>query len=845
MGHRGVGRASAELDAGVAANASGKPAQASSRFRAALHDLEGDLAGVDGVLVQRLRARALLGLVMSDFELRADVARCLDTLDAAEAAAVAASADEVRVAILGQRGLLWLRAGEPSQARSALDRAVGLLDRAEPADACRVLLNRGSLALDEGRLGDARRDLAECASRADLAQERGLAFKARHNLGYAEFLAGDLPRALATMATAARETGGVSLGVAHLDRAQVLLEAGLVTEADVTLARAGALFREQRLAFDLAQVELARSRCAALLGRSSEALRLARSARRRFRARGNAPWAARAVHAELQARLELARAAAPPDRAALARIASEAEAARASVGPSARDLGAALRAVQAQALVAAGRHGDAAVAAGRLTGAEPLGVAVALRGVKAELAYAAGRPSAARRHVAAGQVLLAAQRRQLGSVEAVTAAAVHGVALTRVAVADALRRGDAAALLAAVEQGRATFAGPARVRPPADDHLAALLAELRVAVERERLLPPDAPAEERARCRQETARVRTAARERAWELGEGVDAPQAPPLAEVRDRLADGLAVADYVVHGGFVHVVLVREDVTVRTLAAATDVEAVLRRVDADLLALAGPVLPAPLRDVVGGSLARGLRRLDELLVLPLGHDGPLHVVAGSGLVTLPWAMVPSRAGRATSVATRLALDGSAVRRPGAVAVAGPDLEHAPAEAVAVADAWAGAVLAGPAATAGAAADALRTAGVVHLAAHGRHEPENPLFSWVRLADGPLFAHELEGADLSGSLVVLSSCEVGRATVRPGGEVLGMASVLLRLGADTVIAALAPIRDDVAASVMPALHRRIAAGEPAPTALARTAAVADVPVPLACFTAAPPTSPR
>lgn len=832
------------LDAGLAANAAGRPGRAVASFRAALRLLD-RAAAPSGAEQDRLRARVQLGLVMSDFELRADLPAAHAMLDDAERLAVRVGADATKVAVRGQRGLLLLRAGETAAALREHDRAAAGIEQADPVDACCILLNRGTLHLELGHVPAARTDLAACVERAVALGDAQLTFKARHNLGYAEFLAGDLPRALATMAEAAAETGGVSLAVAHLDRAQVLLEAGLVTEADVTLARAGALFREQRLAFDLAQVELARSRCAALLGRSSEALRLARSAHQRFRARGNAPWAARAVHAELQARLELARAALPPDRAALARIAARAEAARASAGPSARDLGAALRAVQAQALVAAGRHGDAAVAAGRLTGAEPLGVAVALRGVKAELAYAAGRPSTARRHVAAGQALLAAQRRQLGSVEAVTAAAVHGVALTRVAVADALRRGDAAALLAAVEQGRATFAGPARVRPPADDHLAALLAELRVAVERERLLPPDAPAEERARCRQETARVRTAARERAWELGEGVDAPQAPPLAEVRDRLADGLAVADYVVHGGFVHVVLVREEVTVRTLAAATDVEAVLRRVDADLLALAGPVLPGPLRDVVGGSLARGLRRLDELLVLPLGHDGPLHVVAGSGLVTLPWAMVPSRAGRATSVATRLALDGSAVRRPGAVAVAGPDLEHAPAEADAVADAWAGAMLAGPAATAGAAADALRTAGVVHLAAHGRHEPENPLFSWVRLADGPLFAHELEGADLSGSLVVLSSCEVGRATVRPGGEVLGMASVLLRLGAETVIAALAPIRDDVAASVMPALHRRIAAGVPAPTALARTAAVADVPVPLACFTAAPPASPR
>ena len=33
----------------------------------------------------------------------------------------------------------------------------------------------------------------------------------------------------------------------------------------------------------------------------------------------------------------------------------------------------------------------------------------------------------------------------------------------------------------------------------------------------------------------------------------------------------------------------------------------------------------------------------------------------------------------------------------------------------------------------------------VVHVAAHGQHQAENPLFSSIRLADGPLFAYELD----------------------------------------------------------------------------------------------------
>ncbi len=126
---------------------------------------------------------------------------------------------------------------------------------------------------------------------------------------------------------------------------------------------------------------------------------------------------------------------------------------------------------------------------------------------------------------------------------------------------------------------------------------------------------------------------------------------------------------------------------------------------------------------------------------------------------------------------------------------------------------------------------------GVVHLAAHGTHETDNPLFSSLRLADGPLFAHELDGTDLHGVVVVLSACEVGLSTPRIGGESLGLTSVLLRLGARAVIASVAPLRDDVvAARVMPSLHAELRDGAMPGTALARAVADEPEPVPLVCF---------
>jgi CHAT domain-containing protein len=123
-----------------------------------------------------------------------------------------------------------------------------------------------------------------------------------------------------------------------------------------------------------------------------------------------------------------------------------------------------------------------------------------------------------------------------------------------------------------------------------------------------------------------------------------------------------------------------------------------------------------------------------------------------------------------------------------------------------------------------------------VHLATHGQHDADNPLFASIDLADGPLFAHELDGTPLPGSVVILSSCEVGGSTQVLGGEVLGLTSVLLRLGARAVIASVAKLSDELAARVMPRLHAHLRETDDPEAALA--AALTDVaePVPLVCF---------
>ncbi|UJH71659.1 CHAT domain-containing protein [Ornithinimicrobium sp. INDO-MA30-4] len=115
-----------------------------------------------------------------------------------------------------------------------------------------------------------------------------------------------------------------------------------------------------------------------------------------------------------------------------------------------------------------------------------------------------------------------------------------------------------------------------------------------------------------------------------------------------------------------------------------------------------------------------------------------------------------------------------------------------------------------------------------MHVAAHGEHHAENPLFSTLQMADGPLFAHDLEGQPMRSRHVVLSSCHGGVARARGGQEALGMTASLLELGATTVVGPVSAVPEAVAASTMVDYHRGLAAGVEASQALADAVADAD-----------------
>lgn len=309
-------------------------------------------------------------------------------------------------------------------------------------------------------------------------------------------------------------------------------------------------------------------------------------------------------------------------------------------------------------------------------------------------------------------------------------------------------------------------------------------------------------------------------------------------LAERGDETA---VVANFLVLDGTLRCVRLDVNglVTVE-LGPADDMTERVRRLGADFAMAANDLIPAPLRAAANASLVRNLKVLDDILLAPLRADGDLYVVAREPLLSVPWTALPSRSGLRTAVNSYVARGRTHARPSGKrrlLAAAAPGVKHGTEEAHAVGRQWAGAtVLTGDDAVTERVRTALATHDVVHLATHGQHDADNPLFASIDLADGPLFAHELDGTPLPGSVVILSSCEVGGSTQVLGGEVLGLTSVLLRLGARAVIASVAKLSDELAARVMPRLHAHLRESDDPEAALA--AALKDVaePVPLVCF---------
>jgi len=100
-----------------------------------------------------------------------------------------------------------------------------------------------------------------------------------------------------------------------------------------------------------------------------------------------------------------------------------------------------------------------------------------------------------------------------------------------------------------------------------------------------------------------------------------------------------------------------------------------------------------------------------------------------------------------------------------------------------------------------------------VHVATHGFFRRDNPMFSSIRLGDGPLSVYDLYQFRLSAELVALSGCGTGLSVVVGGDEQLGLVRGLLYAGAHAVLLTLWDAYDGSTAEFMATFYQQLNQG--------------------------------
>jgi hypothetical protein len=441
----------------------------------------------------------------------------------------------------------------------------------------------------------------------------------------------------------------------------------------------------------------------------------------------------------------------------------------------------------------------------------------------------AGNPRGARAAIRAGLRLLDEHRAVLGATDVRAHAAGHRSALTELGLRIALRSGRPREVFEWAERGRATGLLMQRSgRPPDDPPTAEALAALRGTVLEINELHGAGRGAEAGPLLARQAVLERHIRERSLRHGGAVD-PLAPPAGV--DALTAGLGDAGLLelvdVEGRLVAVTLVAGRVRLHRIGPMRAADDLLDRVAFAVSRLLRPDLPATLHDAAARLLRDTAARADEALLrrLPELDGRPLVVVPTGSLQNVPWALLPSCAGRPVTVSPSATLWLAARSRPAdpghALVAAGPALPGADAEARAVAAVHGVAPVLAAEATAERVLGSLDGAALAHLATHGRLAPHNPLFSELTLADGPLFAYDVERLTTAPHTVVLAACESGRSVVCTGDELLGLGAMFLARGSSQLVASPLPVPDSETAPLMTAFHRGVAEGRPVAEALA------------------------
>ncbi len=734
-----------------------------------------------------------------------------------------------------QLGFLWMLQGENDIALKAFSHAIAAL-RDNALLLGKAHLNRGNVFLQQGTNSKALADFERAEELFGEVGDDNLTAKAAHNVGYSWLMEGDLVKALRGL-DAAYPTLSVQSPVikamAEQDRAEALIAAGLITEGRTALREASRAYGLRRLHQRRGDAELALARTL-VLADPAAALASARVARRLYiRTSANA-WRVRADAVIVAAEVELGRKSSA--------LVDRGDVLAAELTEQGLQWGAAqVRLHAVRVLIRRGEYAEARRRLGeiRIGAHAPLGIRLLARTARMELASAQDRKVAALQQVRSGLEELHAWQSTFGSLDLQTGVVGQGRRLAIHGLGLAVDVGTPDVLFEWSERARMLASRITPVRPPADEAMAADLAELRQLNAASDGVVVPAPRRD--------AELRRRVRERAWQVPGSGEVTVPAPMADVRRALgADSALVAWVVARNRLVALVVTDDGESVQDLGAFTPVRELLNGLLPDL-DVAASTLPAALTSVVRAELADRLEELAGVVVAPLlGRIGDRRVVAtpSGGLAGTPWSLLPGLVGRPVTVAQSatawLLQRQRPLRASSAGFVAGPRVMRAVDEVKSAATAWSSAeLLTDGEASADRVAQLAAGVDVLHVAAHGRHSADSPLFSGLELADGPWFGYDIDQLARVPEVVILSACEVGRSSVRFGEELIGMTAAWLHAGARCVIASPSAVADDAAHDVLTAMHAGLAAGlDPAAALASAVPAVGPnaPPAPFVCF---------
>lgn len=693
----------------------------------------------------------------------------------------------------------------------------------------RALYNRAVLYGYRQEFTAAENDLheaAELCTKYDL--DLSLAF-VHQNLGWISGLRGDVPAALHYLDLAERRlrAHGAPVGELLADRSELLLSVRLLPEAAQAAEEAVREFEAQHRNI-LPEARLLLAQAAILDGQADRGLEQARAAAHEFGQRGRLRWVALARFTVLRARLAAESHASSGSSVSIRALERAADELAATGWPSS-----ALQARLLAGQLATERGWTARARAQFEQAARQRGRGPALQRAQAWYAEAWRRWASGNRGgaMAAARVTLRVMdehRAGLGATDLRAHASGHREDVATFGLRLAFGSGDPARLLEWAEQGRASHLMLRPVRPPSDPELAAALSELRTTVS-ELFQLRGSGGNTAPLARRQLALERQI---RDYHRRLPADQVSAPSRSRLVPALRESLreaALLEFISLDGTLHAVTVAGGrIRLCSLGPSARAAELIDRVRFALHRLARHQPSEASKEAAGALLAAAAGRLDAFLLEPVAAETagrPLVVVPTGALQSLPWSVLPSVAGRPVTVTPSAALwsGGRPAPGPGApvLVAAGPGLPGAETEARAVSALHRVTALAGRAATVDAVTAGLDGASLAHLSAHGRIHPNNPLFTSLTFADGPLTVYDVERLREAPQVVVLAACDVGRSAVRAGDEIMGLSATFLAMGTRHVIASVVPVPDAETVPLMIALHERLASGETPMSALA------------------------